>query len=81
MNYTGFPNGKAETNSQDCASLEKPPLNYEWNDVNCKNYKFCAPCFYEKPTILKLRGICDEDIKASFFILDEIDDNYKYNFR
>ena len=81
MTFNNFPNNVAENKKQDCAAFDKPPDKYIWNDVACRTYKFCVPCQYKEPVILKMRGLCEEDEQATNFIPFIIDDMNKYSFK
>ncbi|KAG7160120.1 Ligand-gated ion channel 50-like [Homarus americanus] len=45
----------------------------EWDDINCSDtYKFCFACEEEEvPAVLKMRGLCETDIKSAWFTLHQ----------
>ncbi|XP_042237824.1 uncharacterized protein LOC121876616 [Homarus americanus] len=72
LNFTNF-KGSSTSKTLNCAGLLIPPQVEEWDDINCSDtYKFCFACEEEEvPAVLKMRGLCETDIKSAWFTLHQ----------
>ncbi|ROT85985.1 hypothetical protein C7M84_000560, partial [Penaeus vannamei] len=69
LNFTNF-KGSYKSSKLDCGILLIPPYEYEWDDAKCsETYSFCLGCTEKKPSVLKVRGLCESDVKAGWFRL------------
>lgn len=69
LNFTNF-KGSYKSSKLDCGILLIPPYEYEWDDAKCsETYSFCLGCTEKKPSVLKVRGLCESDEKAGWFRL------------
>ncbi|KAK7027878.1 hypothetical protein SK128_012578 [Halocaridina rubra] len=66
LKYTGF--SKVPRSYRDCSGFKIPKYREEWYDVSCtETYRFCAACHEREPLILKMRGLCEDSLDATFF--------------
>ncbi|XP_063609109.1 uncharacterized protein LOC134783243 isoform X1 [Penaeus indicus] len=73
LNYKNF-KGTYKYSDLDCACMLVPPYVEEWDDVKCGSlYKFCVACEedQEAPSVLRMRGLCEQDEKAAWFTLQQ----------
>ncbi|KAK4317670.1 hypothetical protein Pmani_011259 [Petrolisthes manimaculis] len=74
LNFTNFED-TYKSSKRSCLIMLVPPYNEKWDDVSCgKTYSMCVPCQEEKVknrTVIKMRGLCEEDENAAWFTLHQ----------
>ncbi|CAL4066552.1 unnamed protein product, partial [Meganyctiphanes norvegica] len=82
ITYSDF-DDDARATSLDCASFNKAPAvdNKTWVDTGCGSATFCVACQEHTPTILRMRGLCEDDNKATLFRLVTSESGGKPLFR
>ena len=78
MTYTNFANA-ANHPRQKCAAFDVPPNIGQWNDIECHKNPFCFACEIKNTFTIRMRGLCEDDIQATYFFFKDLKNMFKYN--
>ncbi|XP_042208523.1 uncharacterized protein LOC121856845 [Homarus americanus] len=71
LNFTNFDDTTIKK-SKNCSGFKVPPYTENWDQISCTStYEFCMGCEEVEPTVLKMRGLCEQYLQSTYLRLEQ----------